>query len=238
MARVGSCRRRARNGTLVAILIGVMFIAIASAAVESPFGIDLPASRRADAELTTNRCARCHTLQRVLEADHRGEAWNAVVDRMRSKTRSGVSRTEAKRIAAFLDWWSARRPPPEDATTSADALVPPRFARVVALTLRLDSGPVDMTCGDEVWRVESVTRVRGTTTARVTVHEESFEASLAPGKNGTASRTLGEIRAWSIGRYRLRLVLAVAAVDEDDRVTIGAYVERLPPLRAEAEAGR
>lgn len=71
---------------------------------------ELPEHVAASYELFSQRCSRCHTLSRPLDADITEPAhWEAYVTRMRRTPGSGISQADAKRILVFLEYWAAQR---------------------------------------------------------------------------------------------------------------------------------
>jgi hypothetical protein len=94
----------------VAVLLGC-------AAVQRGEGLDVatvPAGLRADYELFAQRCSRCHSLSRPLNArissdDH----WRQYVTRMRRMPGSGIAPDDVPALLRFLTWYSAARRSPD-----------------------------------------------------------------------------------------------------------------------------
>jgi hypothetical protein len=70
----------------------------------------LPAERRAEYNLFADRCSRCHTLARPLNAgiSREGE-WRNYVRRMRRQPSSGIAPEDEEPLVRFLVWYSANR---------------------------------------------------------------------------------------------------------------------------------
>lgn len=69
-----------------------------------------PAEVRESYQLFANRCSRCHTLSRPLNANINDyDHWATYVARMRRHSGSGISRKDAKDILIFLGYYVQER---------------------------------------------------------------------------------------------------------------------------------
>ncbi len=70
----------------------------------------LPAEQQANYALFADRCSRCHSLARPLNAGIRAEAeWRNYVRRMRRQPSSGIGPQDEEPIVRFLLWYSSNR---------------------------------------------------------------------------------------------------------------------------------
>lgn len=76
-------------------------------------GLDInriPTERRAEYNLFADRCSRCHSLARPLNAGiTREDEWRNYVRRMRRQPSSGISPDDEAPLVRFLVWYSANR---------------------------------------------------------------------------------------------------------------------------------
>ncbi len=81
------------------------------------FSPDVQASYR----LFAQRCSRCHTLSRPLDADiDDPDHWDNYVSRMRKHSGSGISPADAEKILIFLEYWTKiQNAPPVPTSTTA-----------------------------------------------------------------------------------------------------------------------
>ncbi len=91
----------------------VMVILTGCAAARRGEGVDIaavPVALRPDYELFANRCSRCHTLARPLNARVRSVShWTTYVQRMRRQPGSGISQEDTAGILRFLAWYTENR---------------------------------------------------------------------------------------------------------------------------------
>ena len=70
----------------------------------------MPDDVREDYVLFANRCSKCHTLARPLNAGITDDdQWVMYVNRMRRQPGSGISLTDQEHILHFLHWYSAEQ---------------------------------------------------------------------------------------------------------------------------------
>jgi hypothetical protein len=70
----------------------------------------VPAEHREDYALFADRCSRCHSLARPLNAGiTREDEWRNYVRRMRRQPSSGISPEDEAPLVRFLLWYSANR---------------------------------------------------------------------------------------------------------------------------------
>lgn len=74
-------------------------------------GVDpskVPEKLRADYDLFSKKCSKCHSLARPLSANITDdEQWNLYVNRMRRQPASGISPQDQEAILRFLHWYAA-----------------------------------------------------------------------------------------------------------------------------------
>ena len=107
-----------KSSLLIAAAVVVAGVAIAGCAAQPAWrradGIDssaLPESLRADYAVFAQRCSKCHSLARPLEAGVRGDAWWArYVTKMRNMPGSGISPEDEAPILRFLHAYNAAEP--------------------------------------------------------------------------------------------------------------------------------
>ena len=150
------------------ILAGITALITTLAPQETPKafsrGPEIPKERLAAAILTAKRCATCHPMKRVTGARHLGDEWEANVEEMRRKEKSGISKKEAATIAAFLAWWSLGGDEDDVAPTAPSASPPkrgpwvaPRHAVVAETPVSADAGfPLEITVDDSKVTIEKV----------------------------------------------------------------------------------
>ncbi len=70
----------------------------------------LPATVRPDYAIFAQRCSKCHSLSRPLDANVTDERfWEAYVARMRRQPGSGISLADSEPILRFLHWYTEDR---------------------------------------------------------------------------------------------------------------------------------
>jgi hypothetical protein len=68
----------------------------------------IPQDKRAEYNLFADRCSRCHSLARPLNAGiTREEEWRNYVRRMRRQPSSGIAPEDEEPLVRFLVWYSA-----------------------------------------------------------------------------------------------------------------------------------
>lgn len=86
-------------------------LTLGCAAARRGEGLDvatIPPGLRADYELFTHRCSRCHSISRPLTARVTDVAhWTVYVERMRRQPDSMITAEEGTRIVRFLTWYTA-----------------------------------------------------------------------------------------------------------------------------------
>ncbi|HSN13061.1 MAG TPA: hypothetical protein VLT61_00415 [Anaeromyxobacteraceae bacterium] len=85
----------------------------ASAASEAraPVAPRLPAERQPQFELFSQKCSRCHAIERALGAGFTADEWDAYLRRKYRRAGAGISREQLEQISAFLRYWSTRPTP-------------------------------------------------------------------------------------------------------------------------------
>ena len=74
----------------------------------------LPEDVRASYDLFAQRCSRCHTLSRPLDANiDQLDHWRSYVARMRRQPGSGISHEDADQILVFLKYYMEERLKPK-----------------------------------------------------------------------------------------------------------------------------
>jgi hypothetical protein len=77
---------------------------------ESAYASRLPPEVRADFELFSHRCSKCHTLARPLDSGiDDDEHWAEYVERMRLQPGSGISLGDKEPILRFLHYYSLQQ---------------------------------------------------------------------------------------------------------------------------------
>lgn len=98
------------------VAAGLAFV-LGCAAYQRGEGLDVatvPAPLRADYELFAQRCSRCHSLSRPLNARVSSEShWREYVTRMRRMPGSGIAPDDVPGLLRFLTWYSADRRAPD-----------------------------------------------------------------------------------------------------------------------------
>lgn len=70
----------------------------------------IPQEKQAEYNLFADRCSRCHTLARPLNAGiTREDEWRNYVRRMRRQPSSGIAPEDEAPLVRFLVWYSANR---------------------------------------------------------------------------------------------------------------------------------
>ena len=98
-----------------AVVAGVVLVGcLAQPAWRRADGVEassLPEALRADYAVFAQRCSKCHSLARPLEAGVRGDAWWArYVTKMRNMPGSGISPEDEAPILRFLHAYNAAEP--------------------------------------------------------------------------------------------------------------------------------
>ena len=113
-----------RVARFVLLLLGAALTGCAGAVSERREGLDvsaLPADVQSDYALFAQRCSKCHSLARPLEAGITEDSyWHVYVEKMRRQPGSGISEADTVPILRFLHWYSVERPKAAAAST-ADA---------------------------------------------------------------------------------------------------------------------
>lgn len=101
------------RGLWHAVPVMVVASLASCAAAQRGEGVDVaavPVALREDYELFANRCSRCHTLARPLNARVRSMVhWEAYVRRMRRQAGSGIAEEDTAGILRFLAWYNENR---------------------------------------------------------------------------------------------------------------------------------
>ena len=96
---------------------------------DGPDTIDVssyPKEQQENYKLFAGKCSKCHTLARPINSPYAlPEEWNAYVDKMRHKKRSGIDEDSAKKIADFLIFDSSVRKKDVIAKKLKDKAAPP-----------------------------------------------------------------------------------------------------------------
>lgn len=94
------------------VVLGVAIL-LGCAAYQRGEGLDVttvPAGLRGDYDLFAQRCSRCHSLSRPLNARVSSEDhWRGYVTRMRRMPGSGISPDDVPALLRFLNWYSTAR---------------------------------------------------------------------------------------------------------------------------------
>ena len=102
---------RPRRGLVAPVrgTVATLLLALGCAAAQRGEGLDpnaVPPAMRADYELFTDRCSRCHSISRPLSARVRDQAhWVNYVERMRRQPGAMITAEEGQRIVGFLVWF-------------------------------------------------------------------------------------------------------------------------------------
>lgn len=103
-----------KHSFLITILIICLFISSNSyAQTDIPF-VDIsnyPIEAKEGYKVFSQKCVKCHSAARPLNAPYSGEAWKTTVYRMMRKQGSFVTQKEADKIYAFLVQYSSSRKP-------------------------------------------------------------------------------------------------------------------------------
>lgn len=105
-------RARSMNFSAVASAMALAFAMLASGAgCTHSEGLDtskMPDNIRADYDLFSRKCSKCHSLARPLSANITdNEQWVLYVNRMRRQPASGISPEDATAILRFLHYYAA-----------------------------------------------------------------------------------------------------------------------------------
>ncbi|MGH7280801.1 MAG: hypothetical protein ACRELY_04705 [Polyangiaceae bacterium] len=97
--------------SLAAVILGFLAIALTGCPEAKTEGLDpstLPESQRADYAIFAQRCSKCHSLSRPLNAGITDDAyWAMYVARMRRQPGSGISETDEVAVLRFLHYYSS-----------------------------------------------------------------------------------------------------------------------------------
>jgi hypothetical protein len=108
--------------TWLVLLLGLT--GCAGAVSERRDGLDvsaLPAEVQSDYAVFAQRCSKCHSLARPLEAGITEDShWHMYVEKMRRQPGSGISEADTVPVLRFLHWYSVERPKAA-AASAADA---------------------------------------------------------------------------------------------------------------------
>ncbi len=99
---------------LITILIVCLFISINSYAQLDIPSVDIsnyPQEAKEGYKIFSQKCVKCHSAAKPLNAPYSGEAWKTTVYRMMRKEGSFVTQKEADKIYAFLVQYSSNRKP-------------------------------------------------------------------------------------------------------------------------------
>ena len=100
------------------LLVAILALGVSCAAARRGEGLDpgtLPVALRGDYELFADRCSRCHSLARPLNARiNDDQHWRDYVARMRAQPNSGIAPADVPALMRFLNYWSAQRRAPRD----------------------------------------------------------------------------------------------------------------------------
>lgn len=77
----------------------------------APAAPSLPPVQQARYELFAQKCSRCHSLDRALNARFSAGEWDAYLRKKYRRAGAGVSKQQFDEISAFLEYWSTARPP-------------------------------------------------------------------------------------------------------------------------------
>ncbi len=98
---------------LAALFAGLLSGASACQTFARTDGLDIsriPQEKRSEYNLFADRCSRCHSLARPLNAGITREAeWRNYVRRMRRQPSSGIAPEDEDTLVRFLVWYSANR---------------------------------------------------------------------------------------------------------------------------------
>jgi hypothetical protein len=114
----------------VAILVATFTLFACGARREGLDPGQVPEGLRADYDLFTRRCSKCHSLARPLNSGFsEDEQWTLYVNRMRRQPGSGISLDDQTHILKFLYWYAselrAKRAGKEAPTAAAPSGEPP-----------------------------------------------------------------------------------------------------------------
>jgi hypothetical protein len=70
----------------------------------------LPAARQSQYELVSQKCSRCHAVEKALSAGFTADEWDAYLRRKFRRAGAGISRDQSEQISSFLRYWATRRP--------------------------------------------------------------------------------------------------------------------------------
>lgn len=76
----------------------------------APAAPRLPAARQSQYELVSQKCSRCHPVERALGAGFTADEWDAYLRRKLRRAGAGISREQSEQIGSFLRYWATRRP--------------------------------------------------------------------------------------------------------------------------------
>lgn len=107
----------------VALVIGALFGF--GCATETVDTTTMPTAVRSDYVVFAQRCSKCHSLARPLNAGIRDDAWwVSYVTRMRLQPESGISADDQVVILRFLHYYDEAQTAKANAAASADGGVP------------------------------------------------------------------------------------------------------------------
>ncbi len=97
----------------IAALVVAMVLSTSCATLARTESVDvahIPQAQQANYALFADRCSRCHSLARPLNAGIRVELeWRNYVRRMRRQPSSGIGPQDEEPIVSFLLWYSINR---------------------------------------------------------------------------------------------------------------------------------
>jgi hypothetical protein len=98
------------RATACALAIGAGALLALACAGEGLDPQTLPTAVRPDYAVFAQKCSKCHSLSRPLDAHVTDDRfWVAYVARMRRQPGSGISAVDAEPILRFLHWYSEER---------------------------------------------------------------------------------------------------------------------------------
>ena len=105
------------------LVLLLALVSCAGAVSERRDGLDvstLPADVQSDYAVFAQRCSKCHSLARPLEAGITEDPfWHMYVEKMRRQPGSGISQADTVPILRFLHWYSVERPKEAAAAAAA-----------------------------------------------------------------------------------------------------------------------
>lgn len=110
------------------IIISLAIIAVNAGNAQSDIPVvdisNYPQEAKEGYKIFSQKCVKCHSPARPLNAPYSGEAWKTAVNRMMRKEGSQINQKEAEKVYAFLVQYSSARKPIQASAVETKRLPP------------------------------------------------------------------------------------------------------------------